>query len=59
LELVSWAVALPFGSVHALHTESSHQRQGYATLTMTAISQFLMNHDRIPIVQIYKTTRCG
>lgn len=55
LELVSWAVALPFGSIHALHTVSNHQRKGYATLTMTAVSQFLKRQDRIPIVQIYKT----
>lgn len=55
LNLVSWAVALPFGSIHALHTESSNQRKGYATLTMIAVSQFIRSQDRMPVVQIYKS----
>lgn len=54
LELVSWAVALPLGSIHALHTESNHQRKGYAKLTMITLSEVLRNQDKIPIVQIYK-----
>lgn len=55
LELVSWAVALPFGSIHALHTVTNHQRKGYARLTMTAVSQFIGKQDRIPVAQIYKS----
>lgn len=55
LELVSWAIALPFGSIHALHTEPNHQRKGYARLTMQAVSQCVSKNLRIPLVQIYKS----
>jgi len=55
LELSSWAVALPFGSIHALYTEPDYQRRGYGALTMKMVSKSVASSGRIPAVQIFKT----
>ncbi|CAL8101920.1 unnamed protein product [Orchesella dallaii] len=55
LDLVSFAVALPFGSIHAFHTELDHRRKGYGKLTMKILAQNIAKAGRVPLVQIFKT----
>jgi hypothetical protein len=54
-ELVSWAVALPFGSIHALHTVEDYQRRGFGALSMRVVSKAVASKGRIPAVQIFKS----
>lgn len=54
-KLVSFAVALPFGSIHAFHTEPDHRRKGYGKITMKILAKNIAKAGRIPLVQIYKT----
>lgn len=52
--LVSFAVALPFGSIHAFHTEPDHRRKGYGKLTMKVLAKNIAEAGRVPLVQIFK-----
>lgn len=52
--LVSFAVALPFGSIHAFHTEPEHRRKGYGNLTMKVLAKNIAMAGRMPLVQIYE-----
>ncbi|ODM96791.1 hypothetical protein Ocin01_09883 [Orchesella cincta] len=54
-DLVSFAVALPFGSIHAFHTETDHRRKGYGKLAMKILAQNIAKAGRVPLVQIFKT----
>jgi len=52
--LVSFAVALPFGSIHAFHTEPEERRKGYGKLTMKVLAKNIATAGRLPLVQIFK-----
>lgn len=52
--LVSFAVALPFGSIHAFHTEPDQRRKGYGKLTMKVLARNIALAGRMPLVQIYE-----
>lgn len=52
--LVSFAVALPFGSIHAFHTEPDQRRKGYGKLTMKVLAENIALAGRMPLVQIYE-----
>ncbi|XP_037027690.1 uncharacterized protein LOC119068257 isoform X1 [Bradysia coprophila] len=52
--LVSFAVALPFGSIHAFHTEPDQRRKGFGKLTMKVLAKNIALAGRIPLVQIYE-----
>jgi len=52
--LVSFAVQLPFGSIHAFHTEPEERRKGYGKLTMKVLAKNVATAGRLPLVQIYK-----
>ncbi len=52
--LVSFAVALPFGSIHAFHTEPDQRRKGFGKLTMKVVAKNIAMAGRLPLVQIYE-----
>lgn len=52
-EPVSFAVQMPFGSIHAFHTEPDHRRKGYGKIAMKVLVQNIAKAGRIPLVQIY------
>lgn len=52
--LVSFAVALPFGSIHAFHTEPEQRRKGFGKLTMKVLAKNIAVAGRVPLVQIYE-----
>lgn len=52
--LVSFAVALPFGSIHAFHTEPDQRRKGFGKLTMKVLAKNIASAGRLPLLQIYE-----